>query len=138
DATPVPQISGAPIQIIHVRQRPNGSNQIRLTFDITNAGVGAVYKPNSFTQACTGNEDNKELVEIEIKSTSGQNYPVSCTKINSNKGSYKLVNGIKTVSCDIDTKNLQESSYTDFILITARYMYRDSVDLPITIENSEY
>ncbi|HLD13067.1 MAG TPA: hypothetical protein VJB87_05785 [Candidatus Nanoarchaeia archaeon] len=138
DSTPQTENSGGPIQIINVRQRPTGTNKVRLSFDLTNQGVGAVYKPKSFNQVCTGNEEHKEEIGIEFKSTSAQNYPISCTKTNTNRGTYKLVNGIKTITCDIDTKNLQESSYTDFFIIKASYMYRDSVDLPIVIENSEY
>ncbi len=137
---PSPQVenSGGPLQVSNVHQRPTGAHKIRLSFDVGNKGVGAVYPPGIFTSQCGGNEQQTDSLQVELMST-GNKYPISCSKFASgHKGVIRLVNGVKTVNCEIDTSGLQEASFTDFLIIKMQYMYRDSVSVPLTIENSDF
>lgn len=130
--------SGGPIQISNVNERPGGNNKVRVSFDVSNRGIGAVYEPNTFTSSCGGNEDKKDTMFVEISSTSNK-YKIACSRFgNTNRGLVRLVNGVKTVNCEVDTSGLQETSFTDFLIIKSTYMYRDAVSVPITIENAEF
>ncbi|MEK6904049.1 MAG: hypothetical protein AABW87_00475, partial [Nanoarchaeota archaeon] len=129
--------SGGPIQISNVVERPSGNSKVRVSFDVSNKGIGVVYEPNTFSKSCSGNDDKKDALFIEVTSTSNK-YKITCSKFgSSNKGIIRLVNGAKNLNCEIDTSGLQEVSFTDFLLIRAKYMYRDAVSVPITIENAE-
>ncbi|MDO8556221.1 MAG: hypothetical protein Q7R96_03545 [Nanoarchaeota archaeon] len=131
--------SGGPLQISNFHQRPTGTNKIRISFDVANKGVGAAYPPGTFTAVCGGGDEKAlDSVEVSISST-GNKYKISCSKFNSgDKGTIRLVNGIKTVTCEIDTNTLQEAAFTDFFIIKTRYQYRDGITYPITIENSDF
>lgn len=130
--------SGGPIQIANVRQRPISGNKLSVTFDVTNSGAGKVYKPGTFTDVCTSNDMNENVVVVELSSPTGK-YPINCRRFtNTNSGEAKLVNNVKSVTCEIDTSGLQEATFEDLLLISTKYVYRQAVGVPITIRNSAY
>ena len=129
--------SGAPVQVVGFRQRPTSGSKILVSFDVSNKGIGKAYSPSTFTDVCKEMEDNADMIEVSLSSSSG-NMKISCSKFgNSNKGIVRLVNNIKTVSCDIDTSGIQDISYQDFLIVKMRYMYRDLISVPITIEDAQ-
>jgi len=139
--SPPVENSGGPLQVSSVKQRPTGANKIRLSFDVSNKGVGAVYPPGTFASQCGGSqetEQQQDSLQVSLTST-GNKYPIACSKFaNGNHGTVRLVNGVKTINCEIDTSGLQDSSFTDFLIIKMKYMYRDAVSVPLTIENSDF
>ena len=131
------QNSGAPVQVVAFRQRPTSGNKISVSFDVSNKGIGKAYSPSTFTDICKEMEDNSDMIEVSLTSASDK-MKISCSKFgNSNKGIVRLVNNIKTVSCDIDTSSMQETSFSDFIIVKMKYMYRDVISVPITIQDAQ-
>jgi len=130
--------SGGPIQITSIRQRPVSGNKLSVTFDIMNQGPGKVYKPGTFIDVCTSNDINENVVVVELSSPTSK-FPINCRRfIDASTGEVRLVNGIKTVTCEIDTSGLQEATFADILLIKARYVYRQAISTPVTIRNAAF
>ncbi len=129
--------SGAPIQVTSMRQHSVGTSSIKVTFKISNVGIGAVYEPGTFTTSCSGHEDEKDKVKVTV-SNPQRTFEVKCSQFGgSNSGVVRLVNKEKEISCTIDTSNLQEITFQDLIIIQVDYMYRDAVTTQITVEDAE-
>ncbi|MBI2110149.1 hypothetical protein HYT58_03195 [Candidatus Woesearchaeota archaeon] len=129
--------SGAPLQVRNLQARPVGVNKIRMTFDVVNVGKGLVYAPGAFSNYCGGAEDKKDQVIVTTSIPSGS-ARVSCSRFTGSSGQVKLVNNIKTVTCDLETSGLQDTPFEDLLKINLKYVYRDAISAPVSIKNSVY
>lgn len=129
--------SGAPIQVISVKQYPGGSNRVTFTFVIENKGDGKSYLANHFTSDCiVEDEFMSDELNIEVTSPS-RNIGVTCDTLDgSSKGTIKLFNNKRTVTCSINTGSLQKTAYEGRVNIKLDYFYRNDVSKDITVENA--
>ena len=158
EAKPI-ENSGAPIQVSNVFERPVGKNAVRITFDIENVGkrgtssgfggfsglrggtasadasIGDVYQAGAFNQVCYGDEDKKNKVNTEVVGTGGIKF--KCDKLSGgNKGVVRLVENKVTISCETDTKGLQEIAFASPVNINLDYVYRESISADIIVEDA--
>lgn len=130
-------VSSAPVQISNVAQVPRGKSQLKLTFDISNDGKGEVYAPNAFTNTCYGKENLRDQLELTVDSPAGR-LPIKCKTIgDTSKGIIKLIDGKRSIECNIDTTSLQEISFETPVLIDLNYFYRDYISKKITVLAAE-
>jgi len=127
--------SGAPMQVQNLQARGVALNKIRVSFDVVNAGGGLVYSINTFSNFCGGNEDKKDNVLVGV-TMPGSGARISCSRLNGNAGTVRLVDNIKTITCDIDTSGLQETTFEDLLRINLKYTYRGAVTVPIQIKDA--
>ena len=127
--------SGGPVQVQNLKVSRTGPNQMRVLFDVVNAGQGGIYEPNAFSNVCGGQENKKDMVKVKLSSPANR-FKISCSRFSGSEGVVRLVNGIKTVSCTVDTSTLQEATFEDLLQINVKYMYRDAISVPLTIENA--
>ncbi|MCX6711913.1 MAG: hypothetical protein NT139_02665 [Candidatus Woesearchaeota archaeon] len=131
------EVSGAPIQIASVDQRPSGSDAVRLTFDVVKkTTTGEVFAPDTFSNNCRAQEQKKNIVEVEVNSAKSS-IPISCGTLgNSNKGNTKLADNKKTINCVIKTSGLQEIAFKTPINIEVRYFYKDAISKTLIVEDA--
>jgi hypothetical protein len=131
------EVSGAPVQIANVDQRPSGSDAVRLTFDVVKkASTGEVYAPDTFSSNCRDQEQKKNIFEVEISSAKAS-IPISCGVLsNGNKGNTKLAENSKTINCVIKTSGLQETAFNTPINIKVRYFYKDAISKTLVVEDA--
>ena len=131
--------SGAPVQITSLTQRPSGKNKLSLNLQIENLGKGRVYATNFLSKGkCLDIDDinSKNKINIKIEFPE-KNPPIQCGKLNNgNEGTITMYDNKATLSCSIDTTNIQETTFTKSLLTTLNYVYKDSVTGKITIRNS--
>lgn len=130
--------SGAPIQITSLEERASKTNEVAVTFVIENKAKGDTFSPESFSSGdCVESQEkqNKDFVRVKVSSQEGLN--IKCSKFgDSAEGNVRLVQGLTTVMCKIDTGGLQETTYTSPLDIDITYNYKDFVSKQITVENS--
>jgi hypothetical protein len=129
--------SGAPIQVHSIKQFPGGANRVTFTFVVENKGDGRCYRSNQFTNECVVEDElTTDEVDIEITSPS-RNIHVDCDTLDgSNKGTIKLFNNKRTVTCSINTGSLQKTAYEGRVNIKLDYFYRNKVKKDITVKNA--
>ncbi|MBS3159945.1 hypothetical protein J4436_04095 [Candidatus Woesearchaeota archaeon] len=129
--------SSAPVQITSFSQRSTGKNEISFTFKIENKGQGNIYKPKFVTKGeCRDDKTYADEVFVRLNFESG-NVPIKCAALdNANEGHIKLSQGLKQMSCSIDTTNLQTSAFEKSLSVTIEYTYKESASQSITIEKS--
>ncbi len=131
------EVSGAPLQITSVDQRPSGSDAVRLTFEITKkTSTGEVYAPDTFVNNCRDKEEKKNIIEVEVSSAKAS-IPINCGTLgSSNKGNTKLADNSKTINCVIKTSGLQESAFKTPINIKIKYFYKDAISKTLVVEDA--
>jgi len=131
------EVSGAPVQIANVDQRPSGSDAVRLTFDVVKkTTTGEVYAPDTFSNNCRDQEQKKNIIEVEVTSVK-PGVPINCGVLsNSNKGNTKLADNTKSINCIIKTSGLQESAFKTPINIKVSYFYKDAISKNLVVENT--
>lgn len=128
--------SGGPIQVSGMRQKAIGSSKVQFTFTIENVADGIVYLPDTFTDSCRGEEDNKDMVKVSLRNPQG-NFVAECTALGkSDSGQIRLVNKRKELTCTVDTSGLQEVSYQDILFVDVDYMYREAITTNLKVENA--
>ncbi len=128
--------SGAPIQIAQAHENSVGTSKLKLIFTVTNKGIGAVYEPGTFTDMCGGKDESKDKVKVTVFAAEG-NFNVQCSQFSDgNSGVVRLVNKNKDVTCTIDTTNLQDITFAAPVIIQLDYMYREGVQVPLTVQNA--
>ncbi len=129
--------SGAPLQITNVNQKGMGENEIRVMFDIEKKGSGEVYENDAFTSSCSGQDDKKDYINVEVITREQSNMEIKCSALDDkDEGVTRLIDGKKTISCRISTSNLQESAFTTPLEINVAYFFRGTLSKAITVENS--
>ena len=129
--------SEAPVVVNNMKQTRSGSNEVKFTFNVEKMGNGDIFVPNTFTDACIENDDMKDKVSVEVTASSGVD--IKCDRLNDeDKGIIRLVSGVKTVSCRINTEKLQESAYEERVRILLRYVYKDFKEKTITVVNEGF
>jgi hypothetical protein len=128
--------SGAPLQVTNIRQRSVGSNKLQITFTVENIGMGLVYLPGTFTNACKGGDSNEDTIKVTL-SNPQNNFSPDCAALGrGSSGDVRLVNKKKDITCTIDTSGLQEVTFQDLLVIDLDYMYREAVKTDIVVENA--
>jgi len=129
--------SSAPIQVSDAAQASRGKNKIRLTFEVSNDGDGEVYTPTAFTNTCFGKEDERDKVRVKVSSpANGLN--IRCrTMGDTSDGIVKLLDGKRSVDCEIDTRSLQEISFETPVQIDVSYFYRGLISQEIKVLSGE-
>ncbi len=125
--------SGAPVQVQNVQEFERGKDKIGFTFDIKQAGTGALYEQN--TKCVNERFKNKVLVKVDTKIPG-----LTCTSLGHKQGTevegnVVLIDGTKTISC-----TQQVNQRTDFeqpITITLLYDYNMQKRADITVKASE-
>lgn len=132
------EVSGAPVQIANVDQRPSGSDAVRLTFDVVKkATSGDVYSPDAFSNNCRDQDPKKNLFEVEVSSAKAS-IPINCGVLgNSNKGITKLAENSKTINCIIKTSGLQDTAFNTPINIKVTYFYKDAISKTLVVQDAE-
>lgn len=124
----------APIQIIDIKQKAVGLNKIRLTFTVKNIGSGEIYAPTAFKNKCLENRLEEDMVKLMIFSKS---IPVKCTALENNKGNVRLINGVKIISCDLNTKNVpQTTAFEEQFEVKAEYYNKYKLSKSLTVVNA--
>jgi hypothetical protein len=130
--------SGAPVQVTKMTQRPSGSNKVSFTFDVEKKGSGDVFEPGTFTSVCNEQRDKKDRLKIRVTSASERISP-SCNRLNGgSQGIVDLIDGKRTIKCDVSTSSLQEFAHTRPLKIELTYFYKDSEERSIIVENTEF
>src|SRR3989344_720592 len=127
--------SAAPVQISAPSQRPTGKNEISVTFTISNVNAGSIYSSDFIKSGvCMDNRDYANKAYVVVNFASGD-IPITCPKLsNSNSGEVKLIEGKTTITCNIDTTNVQSTAFEKPLSIAIDYAYKDSIIQAITIE----
>lgn len=130
--------SGAPLQATTLSQRASGKSEVTFTFQVENKGTGSVYSPSLIEKKeCTdrANEDILDWVQVTIKSPEGLS--IDCAKLNNgSQGQVRLIKGITTISCKLDTSRLtQAAPFTSEVLVHLDYAYKTHFSKQITVEN---
>lgn len=125
--------SGAPVQIVNVRQSPQGKDKFRITFDITKSGTGNIFQPSSKCEL--DKEKNKVMVRVDTHMSG-----LSCTGLNEASGTaveglQTLFDGKKTIQCIQESK--KSGDFEQALEITADYTYEDSKTAQITVKSSD-
>lgn len=129
--------SGAPLQLTGVKSR-GSSDSITLTFTVENQGAGETYESNTFTDSCTVKPEKQNNVNVKVKSESGK-LTANCGVLNNNdQGIVRLVDGRKTISCNIKTSSLQDTAFEEPFEITLDYFYKEAIGKDLVVINSEY
>jgi hypothetical protein len=131
------QNSGAPVHIISLIETPSGKDSIRITFDVENIGSGIVYSRNAFDSGdCLNKEDGKDYVHVKVLPTG--NLRVQCAKLNNaNEGDVRLMtDGKASVTCEIDTSNLQDLPYENPVNINLEYYYYNYITQNFKVVNA--
>ena len=82
------------------------------------------------------NRDYANKAYVVVNFASGD-IPITCPKLsNSNSGEVKLIEGKTTITCNIDTTNVQSTAFEKPLSIAIDYAYKDSIIQAITIEKS--
>jgi hypothetical protein len=132
--------SGAPIKITNVKQMPQGSNKISISFDIVHQGTGNVYAsttgvPTNCDTALQNPDRNKATVSVYLSDQSSANTQVTCTggfdgsltPTQDNPLSSELVlsQGIpRIVTCTVQETTVgQDVIATDLLYIDVDYNY---------------
>ena len=134
--------SGAPIQITQMTESIAGKNQVSLTMKIENVGTGVAYTPEGLlegkcSETGTKLKDYKNKVQVQVSFPTLPSAAVSCGKFKgTSSGTLDLVGGkTTTLSCTIDTTNLQETTFTSSPKVLVDYMYKESINQAIQIQN---
>tara|TARA_Y100000310_G_scaffold340574_1_gene436890 strand:+ start:6863 stop:7825 length:963 start_codon:yes stop_codon:yes gene_type:complete len=128
--------SGAPVQVVDIRQSAVGTNKIKVTFNVVNVGGGLVYLPGSFTSTCQGHDDEKDMLLVTLTNPQN-NFVAECSALGkTSSGDIRLINGKKEVSCTIETNDMQEVTFQDLLVIDLSYMYRESVITSLVVKNA--
>jgi len=122
--------SGAPVKIKNMAQFPR-SDSVRLTFDVES--LSEIYEPGTFTTACTVDEEREDMVYLKL--TSPSRLDIECSKLGGDdEGVVELFEGVRTISCNIDTTGLQSIAFEERINIKADYVVKDSVSTSFVVE----
>lgn len=133
------QNSAAPIQISNLKERPIGTNKIKVTFDVENKGLGTPFEPNAFAAGdCYEKEDKKEKVQVRIVPGGSSPLKFECSKLDNQAiGVVRLIEGKASISCEASTSGLQETPYESPLNIYVDYTYKDYASKEITVEDSD-
>jgi major membrane immunogen (membrane-anchored lipoprotein) len=124
--------SAAPVHVKLVRQRRSAINEIKFIFDIEKEGSADVYEPGTFNNVCDEQRDKLDKIRVEVTSPAKLN--IKCSKLNdSPKGIVKLISGKKTITCTINTANLQDIAYLERLNIYLDYSYKDSTTRDLVV-----
>jgi len=134
--------SGAPLQIVSMVENAISQNKVRLLIEIQNMGTGVAYLAPEALDAAKCSETGTDMKELrdKIRVTVGfidGNPSVSCgTFGGSNTGIVQLISGQKSrVTCELDTSNLQETTFTKNPNVVVDYVYKDSVSQEMIVQN---
>ncbi len=129
--------SGAPIQIISLKERRAGSNEIKLIFEVQNKGTGKSFARTAFNNGVCGEDPTKEdFINVEVKPIS--KVSVRCDKFAGTASGVVRLNseGKTTVSCDISTAGLQDNAFEEPLNINLDYIYKERISKQVTVENA--
>ena len=130
--------SGAPIQVISLKERKSGANEVKLIFDIQNKGTGVAYSRSAFASSSSCSEDptKEDFVNVEIKPISSLS--VRCDKFAGTASGVVRLNseGMATVSCDVSTSGLQDTAFEEPLNINLDYIYKERISKQLTVENA--
>ena len=129
--------SGAPVQVTKLIQRPSGANEVTFTFDIEKNGKGDVYEPGTFFDVCEEKRDKKDRINVKVSSVSGRLNP-NCDRLGGgSEGVIDLIDGKRTIKCQISTSSLQDFAHTRPLSIELTYFFKDSTQTKIIVEDTE-
>lgn len=130
--------SGAPIQIMTLSERPAGTNKVRVLFDIENKGMGVVYSKDAFGSTdCIADKEKDKENKVNVKVTSSADVSIKCGKLDDKaEGVVRLVEGKTTVSCEIDTSKLSETTFENPLRISLDYVYKEDISRKIIVQNA--
>ena len=128
--------SGGPLQVRSIEERAIGKNRIKVTITLENAGIGGVYAPSTYSSVCSGGDEGMDKVLVTLSNPEDA-FLVACSTFGgSNSGTIRLVNKMKDVVCTIDTDGMQDAAFSDILVVTLDYQYRDAVRVPLIVENA--
>jgi len=130
--------SAAPIQIMSLSERPSGINKVIVIFDIENKGKGAVFSKDAFgSKACIADQEKDKENRINVKVTSTADIGIKCGKLNDKaEGIIRLVEGKTSVTCNIDTSRLSETTFENPLKISLDYVYKEDVSKAVLVQNA--
>ncbi len=130
--------SAAPIQIMSLSERPSGVNKVIVIFDVENKGKGAVYSKDAFgSKDCIADQEKDKENRINVKVSSTADVGIKCGKLDGKaEGVVRLVEGKTSVTCDIDTSRLSETTFENPIKLSLDYVYKEDVSKAILVQNA--
>jgi len=130
EAKPV-QNSGSLVHIQNVKQGPQGSDKLRISFDIIHVGEGNLYEKNS---DCEGDrKQNKVYVSIDSGIPGLRCTGLTDLSGTSVGGTVTLYDNKKTISCTQTVDSLKD--YEKPINIVLNYDYANSVKAEINVKH---
>src|SRR3990167_5711985 len=105
--------SGAPVQVMTLSERPAGTNQVRVIFEIENKGKGVSYLKDTFSgSVCLESGNRVKENKVNVLVSSDDDVTITCNKLNDQaQGEVRLVENKVILSCDIDTSRLQDTTF---------------------------
>lgn len=132
--------SGAPFRIKKFSERPQGVNTVQVWIEAENEGQGTLYSKDYLSEGqCIDNteERNKMYVKVELTEFENSASMISCSGLaGGNEGFVNVIQNKIAVSCNIDTSNLQETTFETPLRVTFDYVYKDSVSTALTIKSN--
>ncbi len=126
--------SGAPVQIVNLKESARAKNKIGFTFEVINSGGGSIYKKGLKCDKSKRQNENRVTIRVET------NMPgLKCVGLTEKspgivEGETTLYAGSKLVSCSQTTPI---NDFEQVIKITAEYDYETSITDKITVKSSE-
>ena len=107
-------------------------------FDIENKGKGAVFSKDAFgSKACIADQEKDKENRINVKVTSTADIGIKCGKLNDKaEGIIRLVEGKTSVTCNIDTSRLSETTFENPLKISLDYVYKEDVRKAVLVQNA--
>jgi hypothetical protein len=135
--------SGAPLQIVELRESAAGQDQIQVTFKIQNQGTGAPYQLGSkCPQELT--ERTRKVDTVFVKVDSGLPAQPACSSMkdengnvvpDTNEGYVKLINGEAIVSCRQAVQTTTD--FEQLINLELQYDYEQAIESPLLVKRSQ-
>lgn len=127
------QNSGAPIQLLEMKESRRAANKIGFSFKVAHNGQGDLFKPESICDF----GDRASLDRIYLSVNSGMP-GLACTGLagegTTQAGEIVLYGGEKVVSC---VQEVTPANYEFPVILKAEYSYYNSISTEVAVKHSE-
>ncbi len=122
--------SGAPVQVVELKERAIENNKIMFTFVIQHVGTGDVSELGSNCDSSLAKRD-----KVKVKVNTGISGDLSCSfdDKTGSEGTVTLYGGKRLVSCTQTINTLAD--YEQLINIELKYDYKNSVTAPLRVSH---
>jgi hypothetical protein len=138
--------SGAPLQVMNLRQSPLGGSKISVVFDVKRVGLGNVFLYNS-NNGCDSSSKNtdKDKVIVEVSLPDVSDATLECTGFESTgegkkvRRTYKIskeTGGVGTFNCKVIGNEDSDRISLEVLTIDLYYRYNEQLQKEILVKDS--